>query len=70
MITISSPGSSVRQNACTRLKLIVVMLGPKMTSSGFAPRKSAAATRVESTSSVVSSLVTNAPSMFAFECRR
>ena len=69
-MTISSPGSSVRQNECTRLKLIVVMLGPKIVSSGVQPRKSAAATRVASTSSVVSALVTNAPSMFALECRR
>ena len=66
-MTISSPGESVRQNEWTRLKLIVVMLGPKIVSSGLQPRKSAAATRVASTSSVVSWLVTNAPSMFAFE---
>jgi hypothetical protein len=59
--TIPDPGSHVRASAREMAKVSVVMLAPKATSAGSAPRKSAAAWRASRIISSVSMLVGKAP---------
>ena len=59
--TISESSSQPRARAREISKVRVVMLAPKATSSGAAPRKSAAARRVSARISSVSVLVGKTP---------
>jgi hypothetical protein len=59
--TISSPGPRPRASDRDSCIVRVVMLGPKTTSDGWDPSRSAAARRAEPITSSVSRLVANAP---------
>ena len=64
--TISSPGAKVAPMARLSANVMVVMLGPKLTSSAsVAPSRSAVATRTSWTSSSVSRLAAKAPPWLA-----
>src|SRR3954471_5617992 len=70
VVTISSPGCSVRAKECVRLKFSVVMLAPNAISSGVAPTKSAAARRPASITKSDSRLAANGPTRVAFRSTR
>ena len=65
VVTISSPGSSVRATACANMKLSVDMFGPNAISSAAPPTNSAAARRAATIRSSDDRLVGNTPPRFA-----
>jgi len=68
--TISSPAFSVRPTVRVSVKFSVVMLGPKLVSSGEQPRNDAAASRAFAIKASVARLLPKAPPEFAFDSRR